>query len=158
MRHTSSTRWAVGTLAVVAIALSVDSLRRTRADFDATRAPQIVVRGQLAALKRGDYRAAYRYAAPEIQEMYPIADFRRMVEGGYHELTHWKQLSLGPPDVHGNQVAVPVTVTPDDGALAHFVYIVRHEPGGWRVAGVERDHVSPRPRKRPQPVQRSQPQ
>ena len=155
MRQSSSTRWAVGTLAVVAIALSVDSLRRTRADFDATRAPQIAIRGQLEALKRGDYRAAYRYAAPEIQEMYPVADFRRMVDGGYHELTHWKQLSLGAPDVHGDQVAVPVTVTPDDGALAHFVYFLRHEAGGWRVAGVERDHVFPRPRKRPLPVRHS---
>src|SRR5437868_2740232 len=141
MRRSSSARWAVGTLAVVAIALSVDSLRRTRVESDATRAPQVAIRGQLEAFKRGDYPAAYRYAAPEIREMYPVADFRRMVEEGYHELAHWKQLSLGASDVHGNQVAVPVTVTPDDGALAHFIYRLRHEAGGWRVAGVERDHV-----------------
>lgn len=158
MRHSSSTRWAVGTLAVVAIALTVDSIRRTRADYDAARAPQIAVRGQLEAFKRGDYRAAYRYAAPEIQQLFPIADFRRMVEQGFHELAHWKQLSLGAPDLHGSQVAVPVTVTPDAGVPAHFVYLLRHDPGGWRVAGVQRDQVPPRLRTRPLPARRPAPQ
>jgi len=159
MRGSSSTRWAIGTLAVVAIALSVDSLRRTQADLDATRAPQIAIRRQLEAFNRNDFHAAYRYAAPEIQEMYPLADFRRMVEAGYPELAHWRQLSLGVSFVRGDTVTVPVAVTPMNGTLAHFLYSMRHEATGWRVAGVERDHtlvaphsgVSPRPARHPEP-------
>ena len=118
MRRSASTRWAVGTLAVVAIALSVDSLRRTRVDFDSTRAPQIAIRGQLEAFNRKHYRAAYRYAAPEIQGMYPLSAFRRMVEEGYPELAQWRQLSLGASSVHGDTVAVPVAVTPKAGTQA----------------------------------------
>jgi Domain of unknown function (DUF4864) len=166
MRGSSSTRWAIGTLAVVAIALSVDSLRRTRAMFAPTRAPQIAIRGQLEAFNRNDYRAAYRYAAPEIQEMYPLSAFRRMVEEGYPELSQWRQLSLGVSSVHGDTVAVPVAVTSKNGTLAHFIYSMRHEATGWRVAGVERDHTHhplrgypprhpgarPRPARRPERV------
>jgi hypothetical protein len=160
MASSSSARWVVGTLAIVAIALSVDSLRRTQRDFDAARAPQLAIRGQLTAFKRSDFPAAYRFAAPAIQEMYPLADFCRMVEDGFPELTHWRQLSLGASDVHGDTVAVPIAVSPERGASVHFVYWMRHEPGGWRVAGVERDHarVGPRPRARPRPIRPPVPQ
>jgi hypothetical protein len=111
----------------------------------------MAIRGQLEAFKRSDYRAAYRYAAPAIQAMYSLADFRRMVKVGFPELTHWRQLSLGASDARGDTVAVPVAVTPETGALAHFVYVMRHEPDGWRVAGVERDHVLAGPRHRVHP-------
>src|SRR4051812_48946911 len=57
MMQSSSTRWAIGTLAVVAIAISLDTLRRTRDDFDGARAAPRVVRRQLDAFNRGDYRA-----------------------------------------------------------------------------------------------------
>jgi hypothetical protein len=160
MRCSASTRWAVGTLAVVAIALSVDSLRRSRATFAPTRAPQIAIRGQLEAFKRHDYRAAYRYAAPEIQEMYPLTDFRRMVEAGFPELAQWKQFALGAPVMRGDTVGVAVTVSPKKGVLAHFVYWMRHEANGWRVAGVEHDHafVPPHPGIRRRPVRPPEPQ
>src|SRR5215210_5453928 len=86
MKQSSSTRWAIGTLAVVAIAISLDSLRRTRDDFDGARAAPRVVRRQLDAFNRDDYRAAYRVAAPEIQAQFPLAEFRRMVESGYPQI------------------------------------------------------------------------
>ena len=74
-------------------------------------------------------------------EMYPLPDFRRIVEEGFPELAQWRQLSLGASSVHGDTVTVPVVVTPKQGAPAHFVYWMRHEATGWRVAGVERDHT-----------------
>ena len=142
MRGTSNTRWAVGTLAVVAIALSFDALRRTRADFDAMRAPPMAIRGQLDAFNRDDYRAAYRYAALEIQERYPLADFRHMVQEGFPQIAHSRVYSIGPSDLRGDEAVVPVSVTGKDGVSLRVVYWLRHERTGWRVAGVEPDHVA----------------
>jgi uncharacterized protein DUF4864 len=137
MKRGTQFRWAVGTLAVVAIALSVDSLRRTRDDFDAMRAPVKAIRGQLSAVNRSDYRAAYRFAAPEIQAQFPLPAFQAMVERGYPQIAHSRSAAFGSPDVRGDTVAVPVTITGRDGVTVHVVYLMRHEQNGWRVAGVE---------------------
>jgi hypothetical protein len=140
MKQSSSTRWAIGTLAVVAIAVSLDSLQRTRDDFDGARAAPRVVRLQLDAFKRGDYRAAYRFAAPEIQAQFPLAEFRRMVESGYPQIARSRMASFSPAQVHGDQAEVPVKVTGQDGVTVRVLYMLRHDPDGWRVSGVESDH------------------
>lgn len=135
-RTNTTTRWAVGTLAVVAIALSVDSVQRTRDEYDGARAAPRVIRRQLDAFNRGDYPAAYACAAPEIQAQFPLPDFRRMVEDGYPQIARSRSAVIGPPEVRGRQVSIPVTVTGRDGVTVQVVYLMRHEPEGWRVAGV----------------------
>src|SRR6266542_7105622 len=140
MKQSSSTRWAIGTLAVVAIAVSLDSLRRTRDDFDGARAAQRVVRRQLDAFNRGDYRAAYRFAAPEIQAQFPLPEFRRMVESGYPQIARSRSASFSPAQVHGDQAEVPVAVTGQDGVTVRVLYMLRHDPHGWRVSGVSSEH------------------
>src|SRR6266851_8152770 len=137
MKRGTQFRWAAGTLSVVAIALSVDSLRRTRDDFDVMRAPVKAIRGQLSAFNRNDYRAAYRFAAPEIQAQFPLPAFQAMVERGYPQIAHSRAAAFGSPDIHGDTVTVPVTITGRDGVTVHVVYLMRHERNGWRVAGVE---------------------
>src|SRR5436305_12162989 len=121
MRRSTNARWAIGTLAIVAIALSVDSIRRTDSDYDAVRGPRLAIRGQLTAFQRGDYRAAYRFAAPEIQQQMPLPEFRRMVESGYPELARWSRLTLGPSDRRGDTVGVPVAVIGKHGSPARSV-------------------------------------
>jgi Domain of unknown function (DUF4864) len=133
----SRVRTAIGTAAVVAIALSFVSLRRTWDEYDAERATRAAIRGQLDAFNRNDYRAAYRFAAPEIQERFPLPEFRRMVARGYPQIAQSRSASFGRPQIHGDTVAVPVTVTGKDGVTVHVTYLMRHERGGWRVAGVD---------------------
>jgi Domain of unknown function (DUF4864) len=145
MKGRSGIRTAIGTAAVVAIALSFVSLRRTWDEFDAERATRAAIRGQLDAFNRKDYRAAYRFAAPEIQEQFPLPEFRRMVERGYPQIARSRSASFGRPVAHGDAVAVPVTVTGQDGVTVHVTYMMRHERGGWRVAGVDGGHPSGRP-------------
>jgi hypothetical protein len=137
MKRRSGMRTAIGTAAVVAIALSLVSLRHTWDEYDAVRATRVAIRGQLDAFNRKDYRAAYRYAAPEIQEQFPLPEFRRMVEHGYPQIARSRSASFGRPQVHGDTVAVPVTVTGQDGVTVRVTYMMRHERDGWRVAGVD---------------------
>jgi hypothetical protein len=135
MQQRSSLRAAIGT-AAVAIALSVDSLRRSRDDVDATQTTRAVIQGQLDAFNRGDYRAAYRFAAPEIQAQFPLPEFRRMVREGYAPIARSRSASFGPPEVHGDTALVPVTITGQDGASTRYVYSLRRERTGWRITGV----------------------
>jgi hypothetical protein len=144
-------RTAVGTAAVVAIALSLVSLQRTRDEYDAERATRAAIRGQLDAFNRKDYRAAYRFAAPEIQERFPLPEFRRMVERGYPQIVRSRSASFGRPQVHGDTVAVPVTVTGQDGVTVRVTYLMRHERDGWRVAGVDGEGPPGRPAPREAP-------
>src|SRR6266849_7339452 len=126
MKRGTEFRWAVGTLAAVAIALSVDSLRQTRDDFDAMRAPLMAIRGQLSAFNRSDYRAAYQFAAPEIQAQFPLSAFQAMVERGYPQIAHSHSAAFGSRDIRGDVVAVLVTITGRDGVTVHVVYLRRH--------------------------------
>jgi hypothetical protein len=140
-----ATRWAIGTLAMVAIALSVDSIRRAQQDMDQSRDARTAIRSQLDAFNRGDYRAAYRFAAPEIQEQFPLPQFREMVERGYPQLARSRKATFGEPDAHDDQVSMPVTVTGQDGVTVRVVYSMRREPRGWRVAGVMNEPPSGAP-------------
>src|SRR5262245_60682149 len=100
MRPRSGTRTAIGTAAVVAIALSVVSMRRTWDEYDAERATRAAIRGQLDAFNRNDYRAAYRFAAPEIQERFPLPEFRRMVMRGYPQIARSRSAAFGRLQFH----------------------------------------------------------
>jgi hypothetical protein len=152
--RSAGTRWAIGTLVVVAIALSLDSLRRTRDDFDGARAAPKIVRRQLDAFNRGDYRAAYQFAAPEIQAQFPLSEFRHMVETGYPQIARSRSAAFGPIEAHGDRVDLPVMVTGQDGVTVRVRYMLRHESDGWRVAGVASEHPpgSGPPPKKPAPA------
>src|SRR5215213_385052 len=101
MAQRSTVRALVVTGAGLMIALSIASLRRHWQEADATIAARAVIRQQLAAFRENDYSAAYRHAAPEIQEQFAVAEFRRMVRDGYPQLAHSRTISFGDARMHG---------------------------------------------------------
>lgn len=137
MAQRSTVRALVATAAGVAVALSITSVRRQWEEADTARAARAVIQQQLAAFRKNDYSAAYRHAAPEIQEQFAVADFRRMVREGYPQIAHSREASFGDARFRGEVVAVPVTVTGEDGVTAEVLYLMRRVAGQWRVAGVE---------------------
>ena len=145
MRRRSDIRVAVGTALVVAIALSVLSIQRARTDADAARGAQKAVRSQLDAFNHDDYRGAYRFAAPEIQEQFPLPEFRAMVKHGYPQIARSRTAVFGSAKVHGLEAVVPVTVTGNDGTIVRVLYLMRRVGEAWRVAGVEQIRPPGRP-------------
>lgn len=143
MNPNVNVRWALGTLAVVAVALGLDTARRSRAELAGARAAQVTVCRQLDAFNRDDYRAAYQFAAPEIQAQFSLPEFRQMVQRGYSQIAHSRSASFGRPVVHGESAVLRVTITGQDGVPAPFAYLMRREKGGWRVAGVMSEHAPP---------------
>jgi hypothetical protein len=137
MAQRSAVRAAVGTAAALAIALSIASIRRQGEEADAARGAREVIRQQLDAFNRNDFSAAYRHAAPEIREQFPLPQFRRMVTEGYPQIARSRAAEFGEPRFRGDVVAVPVEVTGEDGVTTQALYLMRRVKDRWRVAGVE---------------------
>jgi hypothetical protein len=140
MRLRTRLHMAVATLALVTVALSTDWLLRTQSRRDTVRAAQAAIRSQLDAFSRDDYPAAYAFASREIQEQFPLTQFRQMVERGYPQIARSRAALFGDPMFHEEYVSVPVSVTGQDGVTAHVIYSMRREQDRWRVAAVLLNH------------------
>jgi hypothetical protein len=136
MIQRSNVRMAIGTLAVVAIALSVDSVRRTRHELATARTATRAIRSQLDAFNRNDYGEAFHFASPELREHFTLPEFRQMVERGFPRIAHSRKAVFDAAVVRGDMAMVPVTVTGQDGLETRYVYEMHREGSGWRVAGV----------------------
>ena len=112
--------------------------------FDAktTAAIQSVITNQLAALNRGDAKAAEDFAAPAIKEKFPEPNkFFDMVKENYGALIHPKstQFNETAPSPHGP--LQKMTVVAADGTVWSAIYSFEQVDGQWRITGcgLERD-------------------
>jgi len=102
---------------VLAVAFLMITTSYLRAD-DPTDV-RTVISQQLDAFRRDDAMAAYGYAAPNIQRLFPSPDiFMRMVQGGY-----------GP--VFRSETATFGTLRPEGGGLRQEVYLSDQNGGSW---------------------------
>jgi hypothetical protein len=95
-----------------------------------------VVLDQLAALRIGDFAAAYRYAAEGIRAQFPPDAFERMVRDGYAALIGWTACDVDAVDLSGDDAVARVRLVAADGILYGVRYQLAREDGEWRVTGV----------------------
>lgn len=100
---------------------------------------QGVIASQVAAFRQGDIEAAYSYASPGIQEVFPTPEiFGFMVESGYGQIFNTYRYEF--LDVIGS-VYEPIQVVQFTGAdltTALAFYLMEIQPDGqWRIAGVQ---------------------
>ena len=111
---------------------------KTKADI------QNVITNQLAALSRGDAKAAEEFAAPAIKEKFPEpGKFFDMVKENYGALIHPKstQFNETSPSPHGP--LQKMTVVAADGTVWSAIYSFEQVDGQWRITGcgLERDET-----------------
>ncbi len=96
-----------------------------------------VVRSQLAAFRRDDGAAAYAFASPMIQQMFPSVDvFMSMVRTGYVPVYRPREVEFRElVDFRGAPTPLVLLVGPDGvPVLAH--YMMQRQPDGtWRING-----------------------
>jgi hypothetical protein len=113
-------------LAAVLIGLSAPA----RADDDVAAA-QGVIRSQVEALGRDDAAAAYSYAAPAIQEIFPQADFfMAMVRGSYPPIYRHKSFEFGEARVADGRIAQRVHILDAEGVPWEALYTLERQPDG----------------------------
>jgi hypothetical protein len=96
-----------------------------------------VIESQLDAFARNDADAAYRYAAPDIQAMFPDSlEFLSMVAHRYPAVYRHKRVEFGDAAEKDGHVAESVLFTDGDGRLWQAIYKLEKGPDGqWLISG-----------------------
>lgn len=104
-----------------------------------------VVTAQLAALAKGDFEAAYEFAAEGIRRQFDVRLFGAMIKRGYPRLLRQHSADVGIVRDNGSGAAqVAVTVTdPLNRATVYRYWLVR-EKTGWKISGVVVEQRPPR--------------
>ena len=92
---------------------------------------QSVIRAQEEAFRRDDAAAAYSYAAPGMQQIFPQADvFMSMVQHAYTPVYRHKSFEFGEAQSAGGQVAQSVHIVDDKGEAWDALYTLEQQGDG----------------------------
>src|SRR5260370_20617391 len=98
---------------------------------DDVAAGQSVIRSQVEALGRDDAAAAYSYAAPAIQDVFPQADiFMDMVRQSYAPVYRHRSFEFGEARTLDGKIAQRVHIIDADGVPREALYTLELEPDG----------------------------
>jgi Domain of unknown function (DUF4864) len=117
--------------ALVPLVALLLSLASPACAADDVAAAQSVIRSQVEALGRDDAAAAYSYAAPAIQHIFPQPDiFMNMVRQSYAPVYRHKSFEFGEARVSGGIIAQRVHIIDADGVPWEALYTLELEPDG----------------------------
>lgn len=133
-------RWQVWPLAIYAILMtSVMALasEKTVSDTDAAGIRSVIDR-QIAAFRSDDGAAAYSFAAPSIQKMFPsVPRFMDMVRRGYAPVYRPRSYSFEDLRTeNGATVQVVRLVGPAGAEWLAFYTLDKQADGSWKITGV----------------------
>jgi Domain of unknown function (DUF4864) len=115
---------------VLLVALLIGFAAPARAGDDVAAA-QNIIRSQEQALGHDDAAAAYSYAAPAIQNMFPQADiFLSMVQRNYTPVYRHKSFEFGEARVADGKIAQRVNIIDADGEAWEALYTLEQQPDG----------------------------
>ncbi len=98
---------------------------------DDVAAAQGVIRSQVEAFSRDDAAAAYSYAAPAIQEIFPQADiFMSMVRNSYAPVYRHKSFDFGEARVADGTIVQRIHIVDADGIPWEALYTLELQPDG----------------------------
>jgi len=104
---------------------------------DDVAAAQTVIRSQVEAFSHDDAAAAYSYASPAIQDMFPQADlFLGMVQHSYTPVYRHKSFEFGEARVASGKIAQLVRIVDAEGVPWEALYTLEQEPdGSFKISG-----------------------
>jgi hypothetical protein len=104
---------------------------------DDVAAAQDVIRAQEQAFSRDDAAAAYSYAAPAIQKLFPRADiFMFMVQNSYAPVWRHRSFEFGEARTEGSWVAQRVHIVDANGEAWEALYTLEQQAdGSFRITG-----------------------
>jgi hypothetical protein len=131
----------IAAILIAALAWAAPLPGRAQSEADAA-AVQGVIRSQLEAFKRDDGTAAYAFAAPNIQRIFPTADaFMAMVRGAYQPVYRPKSYGFGRLELRDGLPVQAVEIIDADGQSWTAVYTLEREPdGSWKITGCRLVH------------------
>lgn len=96
-----------------------------------------VILGQLAAFRTDDYRAAYSFASEEIQSLFDLPAFERMVKGGYPQIARSTDAWVTETNLAENgRLYMWLRTRGADGVFVRALYEMVWDSSRWRINGV----------------------
>ncbi|MDB5514162.1 MAG: hypothetical protein JWQ17_920 [Tardiphaga sp.] len=115
---------------ILAVAFWIGLSAPLRAADDIATA-QATIRSQAEAFGRDDAAAAYAYAAPAIQGLFPQPDiFMNMVRNGYAPVYRHRSFEFGEAQVSDGIIAQKVHIVDADGVAWEALYTLQRQPDG----------------------------
>ncbi|MCP4309148.1 MAG: DUF4864 domain-containing protein [bacterium] len=98
-----------------------------------------IIEGQIAAFQRDDGDAAYSYASPTIQGLFPtVEQFMAMVRGGYQPVYRPQSVAFGEVIETPIGPIQRVFLTGPSGRNWVAIYSLQQQPDGtWRISGCQ---------------------
>lgn len=125
---------------VLALMLAAGLVRSAAAEIaESDRAGiQSIIGSQIDAFRRDDGAAAYDFASPMIQTLFPTPDiFMEMVQTGYMPVYRPQSFTFGPLVETPRGPVQRVFITGPDGASYVAEYTLQRQPDGtWKINGV----------------------
>jgi len=105
-------------------------------DADA-QAVRTVIERQIEAFRADDGVAAYGFAAPNIQAIFPTPEaFMAMVKNGYQPVYRPKSFTFGPSGQAAGQPTQILEIVGPDGDYWTALYTLARQPdGSWKISG-----------------------
>lgn len=98
---------------------------------DDVAAAQNVIRSQEQAFSHDDAEAAYSYAAPAIQDIFPEPDiFMSMVRDNYAPVYRHRSFEFGEARMADGKIAQRVHIIDGDGVAWEALYTLEQQPDG----------------------------
>ena len=117
--------------ALFLLAILLLSLAAPARTADDVAAAQGIIRSQVEAFSRDDAAAAYSYAAPAIQEIFPQADiFMSMVRNSYAPVYRHKSFDFGEARVADGTIVQRVHIVDAEGIAWEALYTLELQPDG----------------------------
>jgi hypothetical protein len=117
--------------ALVLLIACLISLSEPSCAADDVAAAQTVIRSQEQAFSRDDPAAAYSYAAPAIQGVFPDPEtFMAMVRGSYAPVYRHKSFEFGEARASDGKIAQRVHIIDADGVPWEALYTLEQQPDG----------------------------
>jgi hypothetical protein len=115
---------------ILLLALLIGLAAPARAGDDVAAA-QHIIRAQVDAFGRDDAAAAYSYAAPPIQSMFPQADiFLGMVKQKYTPVYRHKSFEFGEAQVSDGKIAQRAHIVDANDEAWEALYTLEQQPDG----------------------------
>lgn len=123
---------------VFALLTAVSPLAVLFAEGDEAAEPAIeeVVRSQIKALQREDFKAAYGYAHREIKARFTEMEFEQMIREQFRGMLNVAGTDYGVVVVEGRAAQMEVVLTDQAGHRQGYRYMLVDDEGEWRIAGV----------------------
>jgi len=103
------------------------------ADAATQKALESSVRGQLSAIRKGDYAAAITFSDASFRKTWNPKRFQEMVETGYKAMTESTKETFETGQVSDIAANLRVVLTTSDHTRIAYVFNLLHEGNGWYV-------------------------